>query len=153
MRQAVISGHLHLKLQISFEDNAVRVDIADVLADHEGLQAQRLLEIAGSAILNFNDGLCGDVCEVLSCLLLVKVFLEINRLSFRVSLQLSELSELFIIDCFRILLSAIIIIVLMGIISLNLLQRRNNLLSCNVIDQVVSNSEIEVQLFLVFWRE
>jgi len=129
------------------------VDIADVLADHEGLQAQRLLEIAGSAILNFNDGLCGDVCEVLSCLLLVNVFLEINWLSFRVSLKLSELSELFVIDCFRILLSAIIIIVLMGLISLNLLHRRTNLLQRNVIDQVVSNSEIEVQLFLVFWRK
>jgi len=142
-----------LKFQISFEDNAVRVDIADVLADHEGLQAQRLLEIAGSAILNFNDGLCGDVCEVLSCLLLVNVFLEINWLSFRVSLKLSELSELFVIDCFRILLSAIIIIVLMGLISLNLLHRRTNLLQRNVIDQVVSDSEIEVQLFLVFGRE
>jgi len=142
-----------LKFQISFEDNAVRVDIADVLADHEGLQAQRLFEIAGSAILNFNDGLCGDVCEVLSCLLLVNVFLEINWLSFRVSLKLSELSELFVIDCFRILLSAIIIIVLMGLISLNLLHRRTNLLQRNVIDQVVSNSEIEVQLFLVFWRK
>ena len=88
-----------------------------------------------------------------SGLLLVDVFLEINRLSFRVSLKLSELSKLFVIDCFRILLSAIIIIVLMGLISLNLLHRRTNLLQRNVIDQVVSNSEIEVQLFLVFWRK
>ena len=62
------------------------------------------------------------------------MFLEVNWLYVRIRLELGEVVELFIIDCFRILLSAVIIIVVAGIISLNFLQGGNNLLSRNVID-------------------